>query len=71
MDLVTMVLGLPLAPFRGLAALLEVLRDHAEGQLSAELRGQAEEIDELAASGQITPEEAERRQEKLLAQVRD
>lgn len=69
MDLIGMVLGLPLAPFRGLGALLEVLRDHAESQRSNELRSEAEEIDELLASGQITPAEAERRQEEMLAQL--
>jgi hypothetical protein len=72
MDLVTMVLGLPLAPFRGLGALLEVLRDQAERELydPTKLRGRAEEIDALVESGEITPAEGEKRQEKALEHVR-
>lgn len=63
-----MVLGLPLAPFRGLRALLEVLRDQADEELydPSRLRRQAEEIDALEASGQITAAEAEQRHEQLL-----
>jgi len=68
MDLVSMIIGLPLAPFKGLGALLEVLRDQAEQELydPTELRSQAEQIDELLASGQITPDEAEKQQEQML-----
>lgn len=71
MDLLSMIVGLPLAPFRGLGALLEVLRDQAERELydPTELRGKAEEIDAQLASGQITPDEAEQRQEQVLEHV--
>jgi len=67
-----MVVGLPLAPFKGLGALLEILRDQAERELYDPyvLRQQAEEVDELVASEQITPAEAEQRQEQLLARLR-
>ena len=68
MDLVSMTLGLPLAPFRGLIALMELLRDEAERQLydPTELRKQAEETDNLVASGEISPAEGERRQQEML-----
>lgn len=72
MDLVGMILSLPLAPFRGVVAVLGVLRDEAERELydPSKLRSQAEEIEQLAASGEITAEEAERRQEELLEPLR-
>jgi hypothetical protein len=69
MDLVGMVVGLPLAPFRGLGALLEVLRDQAEAELYGGMQERTEQVDALVASGQITPEEGERRQEQVLEQV--
>lgn len=69
MDLLGMVAGLPLLPFRGLGALLEILRDQAEQERygSSGLHGQAEEIDELVGSGQISADEGEQRQEQALA----
>jgi polyhydroxyalkanoate synthesis regulator phasin len=72
MDLIGMVVGLPLLPFRGLGALLELLRDRAERELydPTELRKQAEGIDALVASGEITPDEAEQRQEQMLMRLR-
>ena len=72
MDLISMVFGLPTAPFRGLGALLEVLRDQAERELydPTELRSQAEQIDDLVASGQITPAEGEQQQEQVVEQLR-
>lgn len=71
MDLVSMVLGLPLLPFRGIGAVIEVLRDQAERELydPSSLRAQAEEIDALVESGQISPDEAERRQDQMLEHV--
>jgi polyhydroxyalkanoate synthesis regulator phasin len=70
-DLISLTLGLPLAPFRGLVALMELLRDEAERQLydPSELRKQAEEIDSLVESGQISPAEGEQLQEQMLERV--
>lgn len=71
MDLVSMIVGLPLLPFRGIGAVLEVLRDEVNRELydPSSLRGKAEEIDALVKSGQISPDEGERRQEQMLEHV--
>lgn len=71
MDLVSMILGLPLAPFRGLRSVIEILRDEAERELydPATLQAKAEQVDELVAAGEISPEEGERRQAEILEHV--
>lgn len=68
MDLLTLLLGLPLAPVRGLVSVAEILRDQAERELYDPnvARRQVEELAEQQASGEIsTDEEAEKQQQIL------
>jgi hypothetical protein len=69
MNLVSMILGLPLAPLRGVVAVSRVLQEQAERELydPARLRRQIEETEAAVEAGEITEEEAERKQEETLA----
>jgi hypothetical protein len=71
MNLVSMILGLPLAPLRGVVAVSRILQEQAERELydPARLRRQIEETDAAVEAGEITEEEAERKQEETLAAV--
>lgn len=59
MQLVTFVLGLPLAPVRGLVRVTEILRDQAEQELhgTASARAELEAIAERRRAGEISEEE--------------
>ncbi len=71
MNIVTAVVGLPLAPLRGLVALAKVLRDEAERELydPIRLRRQLEDIQSAAASGELTPEEADRAEREIIGRL--
>jgi hypothetical protein len=71
MFLVSTILGLPLAPVRGVIKLGELLQQQAEEQLysSASVRRRLEELGEAVAAGEITPEEERRRASELLGRV--
>jgi hypothetical protein len=56
MNLVSMILGLPLAPLRGVVAVSRVLQEQAERELydPARLRRQIEETEAAVEAGEIT-----------------
>ncbi|MGW5921737.1 gas vesicle protein GvpG [Nocardia fluminea] len=68
MGLITSLLGLPLAPVRGVVWLSEVIQDQVEQQLRdpAVLSGELEEIDRAAEDGRLTEEERTRAQQAVL-----
>lgn len=71
MGLFTGLLGLPLAPVRGLVWLAEQLETEA-AQRQADpgaVRRQLEDLDEARQSGEISAEECDRLQEELLEQL--
>jgi hypothetical protein len=59
MGLVSLVLGLPVAPFRGVVALAEVIQDRVNQEMydPASVRQELEAAEEQRAAGEITPEE--------------
>jgi hypothetical protein len=69
--LVTGLLGLPLAPFRGVVWLAGQIRDHAEEQYydPARIRAELEQVDEARRSGELTEEEAAERENELLQRL--
>lgn len=71
MFLVSTILGLPLAPVRGVIKLGELLQGQAEQELygSAQVRRRLEELGEAVAAGEITPEEERRAARELLGRV--
>jgi hypothetical protein len=71
MDVVTLVVGLPFAPLRGLIAVAEVLRDEAERELydPARLRRQLEDVQAAAEAGEISPEEAAELEEQIVGRM--
>ena len=66
-----MLLGLPLAPVRGLVALAEVLREQAEQELysPSAMRRQLEEVTEERAAGEISEQEEQELQQQILGRV--
>jgi hypothetical protein len=71
MDIVTMVVGLPVAPVRGVAALIQVLIREAERELydPARARSQIEEIEAAAAAGEISAEDKEQAEREILGRL--
>ncbi|MFG2447097.1 gas vesicle protein GvpG [Nocardia fluminea] len=71
MGLITSLLGLPLAPVRGVIWLSEVIQDQVEGQLRdpAALSGELEDIDRAAEEGRLTEEDRTRAQQAVLDRV--
>lgn len=71
MGLFSAVLGLPFAPVRGVIWLGEVIQDQVEQQLHdpAAVRRELEAIDETAAAGDLSAEEARRAQQRVLARL--
>jgi hypothetical protein len=69
--LVTGLLGLPLAPLRGVIWLAEQIRDQAEEQYydPARIRAQLEEIDEARRAGMLSEEECEELENELLQRL--
>ncbi|MFB9238811.1 gas vesicle protein GvpG [Plantactinospora siamensis] len=63
-----MLLGLPLAPLRGVTALAGVLQEQAEQQLydPATAWQQLEELDRAAAAGELSGAELEDAQQQII-----
>jgi hypothetical protein len=65
------VLGLPLAPVRGVLWLAEHIRDHAEEQYydPVRIRAELERVDEARRSGEISEAEAAELENELLQRL--
>jgi chorismate mutase len=68
---VTGLLGLPLAPVRGVIWLAEQIRRQAEEQYydPARIRAQLEEIDEARRAGTLSEEECDKLENELLQRL--
>ncbi|WP_198680675.1 gas vesicle protein GvpG [Lentzea terrae] len=68
------LLGLPLAPVRGVIALAEVLLEQAEEELRLQTRRELDQLEERVAAGELSEEEeyeeARRITESLMSQQR-
>ena len=71
MDLVTMTVGLPFAPLKGLLALARVLEEEGEKELydPNRVRRELEEIEEQQADMAMSDEEAEARKEQAVTRL--
>ena len=71
MGLLTGLLGLPLAPVRGVLWIAEQIRDQAEEQYydPARIRAHLERVDEARRSGEISEEEAAELENELLQRL--
>ena len=71
MGLLTGLLGLPLAPVRGVVWLAEQIRDHAEEQYydPVRIRAELERVDEARRAGEISEEEAAELENELLQRL--
>ncbi len=71
MGLLTGLLGLPLAPVRGVVWLAEQIHDHAEEQFydPVRIRSQLERIDEARRSGELAEAEAAELENELLQRL--
>ncbi len=71
MGLLTGLLGLPLAPVRGVLWLAEQIKDHAEEQYydPVRIRAQLERVDEARRSGEISEAEAAELENELLQRL--
>jgi hypothetical protein len=69
--LLTGLLGLPLAPVRGVVWLAEQIRDHAEEQYydPVRIRAELERVDEARRSGELTEAEAADLENELLQRL--
>jgi hypothetical protein len=69
--LLTGLLGLPLAPVRGVVWLAEQIHDHAEEQFydPVRIRSQLERIDEARRSGELAEAEAAELENELLQRL--
>jgi hypothetical protein len=71
MDLVTMTVGLPFAPLKGLLALARVLEEEGEKELYSptRVRRQLEEIEEQQADQALSDEDAEARKQQAVTRL--
>ena len=71
MGLVTGLLGLPLAPVRGVMWLAEQILEQAEEQYydPARIRAQLEQVDEARRSGELSEEECVEIENELLQRL--
>ena len=71
MGLITGLLGLPLAPLRGVVWLAEQIRDHAEEQYydPVRIRAHLERVDEARRAGEISEGEAADLENELLQRL--
>jgi Gas vesicle protein G len=71
MGLLTGLLGLPLAPVRGVVWLAEQIRQQAEDQYydPARIRAEFERIDEARRSGELSEEECAELENELLQRL--
>jgi hypothetical protein len=68
MDLVSLTLGLPLAPLRGLLALARLLQEQAEQELynPSQVRRELEDIEAAQSEAQLSEEAAEAEEQQVL-----
>lgn len=71
MGLLTGLLGLPLAPVRGVLWMAEQIRDHAAEQYydPARIRTQLEQVDQARRSGELPEEECDALENDLLQRL--
>jgi hypothetical protein len=71
MGLITGLLTLPVAPFRGVLWLAEQIRDHAEEQYydPARIRAELDRVDEARRSGALSDDEAAELENELLQRL--
>lgn len=71
MGLVTGLLGLPLAPVRGVIWLAEKIHNEAEAQYydPARIRAKLEEVDEARRAGTLPEEECDKLENELLQRL--
>jgi hypothetical protein len=69
--LLTGLLGLPLAPVRGVLWVAEQVKDHAEEQYydPVRIRAQLERVDEARRAGELSEEEAAELENELLQRL--
>jgi hypothetical protein len=69
--LLTGLLGLPLAPVRGVLWVAEQVKDHAEEQYydPVRIRTQLERVDEARRAGEVSEEEAAELENELLQRL--
>jgi hypothetical protein len=67
----SLLLGLPLAPVRGLIAVAELLHEQARRQVAdpVNIRRELERVDEAAASGELSERDRQRAQQHILGQA--
>ncbi|MFI9528195.1 gas vesicle protein GvpG [Micromonospora rosaria] len=68
MDILWSLLTLPYAPVRGLTSVVKVIAREAESKQRnpVDVRRELEELERAAAAGEITPEELDRGQQRVL-----
>jgi hypothetical protein len=68
MDLIGMILGLPLAPLRGVVRVVQIVYDEAEREYHdpVRLRRQLADIDRAMASGELPEAEGRQVQQDIL-----
>jgi hypothetical protein len=68
MGLLTGLLGLPVAPLRGVVAVADQVLRQAEDVYydPAKIRGELEEVDRLRAAGELSEEQAEAWEDELI-----
>jgi cytochrome c-type biogenesis protein CcmH/NrfG len=71
MGLISGILGLPLAPLRGVVAAAEQIRHQAEDEFydPAKIRQQLEEVDRLRGAGALTDDEATMWEDELVERL--
>lgn len=71
MDLLSLTLGLPLAPVRGLIKVAELIRDEAEREMYATstARRQVEEAEAADAAGEISEADKAEAQEQIVGRL--
>jgi hypothetical protein len=69
--LLTGLLGLPLAPVRGVVWLAEQIRDHAEEQYydPVRIRAELDRVDEARRTGELSEEECAELENELLQRL--
>jgi chorismate mutase len=69
--LITGILGLPLAPVRGVVWVAEQIREQAEDELydPARIREQIEAVDRARNAGDLTDDEATRLEDELVERL--
>ncbi|NWJ69650.1 gas vesicle protein GvpG [Pseudonocardia sp. ICBG1122] len=71
MGLISGIIGLPLAPVRGVVWLAQQIQEQAEEQYydPARIRAELEAVDEARRSGELSDDEAAERENELIARL--